>query len=75
MRQTSPQPGMILKTTVRTSPNGLVLKDPWVCYTATLEDFGTLAWKDKIRVRVIEVDHDRETMLVEYVSHIESEDH
>jgi len=57
-RQIGPQVGMELITTVRKAPSGLVLKN---CgprhYSASLEDYSKVQWKDRIRLVVTEVDH------------------
>jgi hypothetical protein len=57
-RRVGPEPGMLLTTSVRKGPSGLTLKD---CgpryYQATLVDYSSVKWKDRIRFEVLSVDH------------------
>jgi hypothetical protein len=67
-REIGPQLGMILTTTVRKGSGKLQLKD---CgpgdYQASLVDYSAVKWKDRIRFRVVSVDHAARTMTGEVV--------
>lgn len=70
-RNVGPQPGMILTTKVRKGPDGLTLKDCGPCYyRASLVDYCHVAWKDTIRFKVIDVDHNAKAMTGEYIETI-----
>ena len=73
-REVGPMPGMLLTTTVRKGPKGLILKE---CgpgnYAATLADYSAVEWKDRVRFRVISVDHEAESMVGEFVEKLAPE--
>ncbi len=72
-RQVGPAPGLVFATEVWKSPSGLTLKAGGPCsYKPTLKDFSGLAWRDKINVRVISVDHAAQTTQVELVEKLPS---
>jgi len=62
-RRIGPEVEMVLVTTVRKGPKGLTLKEcgPMI-YSATLEDYSGVQWKDRIRFVVTWVDHGNRTM-------------
>jgi hypothetical protein len=72
-RQVGPAPGLVFATEVWKSPSGLTLKagDP-SSYKPKLKDFSGLAWRDKISVRVLSVDHEAQTTQVELVEKLPS---
>ena len=71
-RLLGPQPGMLLTSSVRKAADGsLCLKDCGPgAYVASLRDYSPVAWKDRIRLRVLEVDHDARRFVGEYVEHL-----
>jgi hypothetical protein len=72
-RQVGPAPGLLFTTEVWKSPSGLTLKPGGPCsYKPTLKDFSGLAWRDKISVRVLSVDHVSQTTIVELVEKFSS---
>ncbi len=73
-RLVGPQPGMLLSTTVRNGGRGeLCLKN---CgprdYKASLVDYVGLEWKDRIRLRVLTVNHENRELVGEFVEKVPS---
>lgn len=67
-RQVGPVLGLVFDTEVWKGASGLTLKagGPRSC-KPLLRDFSGLAWRDKVRVRVVSVDHHAQTCQVELV--------
>lgn len=59
-REIGPRAGMTLRTKVRKNVGGdLTLKDCGPCsYSASLVDYSQVAWKDVVRFKVVDVNHD-----------------
>lgn len=72
-RKIGPEPGMILETKVWKNPKGLTLKECGpLDYKPVLTELDEIQWKDKIKIRVKSVDHENETMEVEYIDTVNS---
>jgi hypothetical protein len=72
-RKVGPEEGMILETKVWKNPKGLTLKECGpLDYKPMLVAFGDIQWKDRVRIKVKSVDHENETMVVEYIDTINS---
>lgn len=71
-RRAGTEPGVIMVTTVVKSPEGLRLKRCGIeQYEGELRDYAGLQWKDRIRFRVLKVDHDRHLYLGELVERLD----
>jgi hypothetical protein len=72
-RRVGPEPGMILTTKVRRgASNELCLKECGPCrYRASVVDYSGVAWKDTIRLKVLEVDHGAKHLVGEFVGKVE----
>lgn len=72
-RVVGPIPGMLLETKVWKNSKGLTLKDCGpLNYKPIAEDYSKMQWKDKVRIKVVSVDHEKKTMDVEYLETVNS---
>jgi hypothetical protein len=75
-RRLGPTPGMELSTSVVRRRDDLVLKPCGPAgYRPVIHDMSTLRWRDRVRLRVLNVDHDSHEFVAEIISVETAEGH